>query len=185
MTLDIATAYEQERDTLLHDLAHLHEDQWSGPNLCAGWDVLDVAAHLLMPYELGVASLVGRMFTARFNFDRLALRWAVNDRRTPAELLRALAATSAAAFNVPGAGPLTISTPISPEAARPVPDDITGGKHAAPAALLTGLRWEATDAEWNFGHGLQIPGCVALAAGVQRCRAYCSAPKISYDSAAI
>ena len=110
-----------------------------------------------------------------FNFDRLALRWARNDRRTPAELLRALAATSTEAFNVPGAGslaplchltihaydirgPLNIDTPISPDAARPVLDDITGGKHAVPAALLAGLRLEATDAAWSFGQGRQVLG---------------------------
>ena len=175
MTHDNAEAYERERDIVLHDLAQLHEDQWAHPSLCPGWDVRDVAAHLLMPFELGVAGLFGRMFAARFNFDRLALRWARNDRRTPAELLRALAATSTEAFNVPGAGslaplchltihaydirgPLNIDTPISPDAARPVLDDITGGKHAVPAALLAGLRLEATDAAWSFGQGMPVLG---------------------------
>ncbi|WP_207345745.1 maleylpyruvate isomerase family mycothiol-dependent enzyme [Arthrobacter sp. E3] len=175
MTEDFAVLYEQERDIFVQDVSQLSELQWAQPSLRPGWAVRDVVAHLLMPFELGVAALLGRMVAARFNFDRLALQWAVNDGRTPNELLHVLAATKAKAFNVPGAGPLAplshltihaldirgplgIDTPISPAAARPVLDDITGGRHAVSAALLAELRLEATDAEWGFGHGRSVKG---------------------------
>lgn len=130
-----------------------------------------------MPFELAVPSLFGRMFAARFSFDRLALRWARNDRRTPAELVHALADTSTEAFNVPGAGPLAplchlaihahdirgplkIDTPVSAATARLVLDDVTGGKHAVPATVLAGLQLETTDADWSFGHGMRVLGPV-------------------------
>lgn len=175
MAEDIASAYAQERDLLLHDLAQLGEREWAHPSWCPGWDVRDVVAHLMMPYELGVAGVIGRMFTSRFSFDRLALKWARSDRRTPTRLLRALAATNVVAFTVPGAGPLAplchlsihaqdirgplgIKTPVSPAAARQVLDDIVLGKHAVPAQRIDGLRLEATDAQWSVGRGMNVSG---------------------------
>lgn len=175
MADDIAGVYAHERDIFLGDLAQLEEHQWAHPSLCPGWDVRDLVAHLLMPFELGVPAFLGRMVTARFSFDRLALTWAANDGRTPTELHQALATTTADAFNVPGAGPLAplshlsihahdirgplnIDTPIGPAAARRVLDDITQGKHAVSADLLTGLRVEAVDTEWSVGHGKEVIG---------------------------
>ena len=115
------------------------------------------------------------MFAARFAFDRLSFRWASRDRRTPGELQRTLAATTIAAFAIPGAGsrapichlaihaydirgPLGIQTPISPVAARGVLDEITRGKHAVPVERLDGLRFEAVDTEWGIGDGPVVAG---------------------------
>lgn len=175
MTENFDDAYEHERDIFVLDLVQLSESQWAHPSLCPGWNVRDVVAHLMMPFELGVPALLRGMLSARFNFDRFALEWARNDSRTPSELLHALAATNTAGFNVPGAsplsplshltihaydirGPLTIDTPISPAAALPVLDDITGGKHAVAATLLAELHLEATDADWSFGNGRSVKG---------------------------
>lgn len=91
MAEDIADTYARERDLLLRDLAQFGEGEWAHSSWCRGWDVRDVVAHLIMLYELG-AGVIGRMFTSRFSFDRLALKWARSDRRTPAQLLQALAA---------------------------------------------------------------------------------------------
>lgn len=171
----IARTYAHERDILLGDLAQLEQHQWSHPSLCSGWDVRDVVAHLLMPFELAIPAFLGRMLIARFSFDRLALTWAKNDRRTPADLQEALANTQADAFNVPGAGPLaplthlsvhaydirgplSIDTPITPAAARQVLDEITQGKHAISASLREGLHIEAADAGWSVGQGQHVIG---------------------------
>lgn len=175
MAEDIAVTYAQERDLLLHELAQLGEREWVHPSWCPGWDVRDVLAHLMMPYEIGVAGVIGRLFTSRFSFDRLALKWARSDRRTPSRLLQAFATTNVAAFNVPGAGPLAplchlsihaqdirgplaIETPVSPAAARQVLDDIVHGQHPVPAYRTDGLRLEAIDAQWSVGRGLKVSG---------------------------
>lgn len=55
-----------------------------------------------MPYELSVPGLLRRIVPARFDFDRLADRWARADRRTGPRLAVALGATTAAGFAVRG-----------------------------------------------------------------------------------
>lgn len=171
----IALAYVHERDSLTRDLTHLDEHEWTTPSLCTGWTVRDLVAHLLMPYELGGLAFLGRLVAARFNFDRLASDWARHDRRTGPELLRTLAKTTAAEFNVPGAGPLAplshltihaydvrgaldISTTVGAVAGRMVLDDVTAGKHSVPAGRLLGLHLRATDADWQLGEGKLVEG---------------------------
>lgn len=175
MTQDIADLYARERDAFVQDLTRLDEDQWASPSLCAGWSVRDLVAHLLMPFELSGAAFARRLLTARLSFDRLALHWARTDARTPLELRQALAATTAAGFTVPGAGPLAplahltihahdvrgplgIDTSVGPVAASRVLDDITHGKHAVPAGRLDGLHLRTTDASWQYGRGETVTG---------------------------
>lgn len=74
--------YAEERDRFVGDLRVLSNEQWARPSLCTGWSVRDLTAHLMMPYELSVPGLLRRIVPARFNFDRLADRWARADRRT-------------------------------------------------------------------------------------------------------
>lgn len=175
MAQDVDAAYVQERDSLVQDLARLERPKWAVASLCEGWSVRDVVAHLLMPYDLGGAAFLGRMLSARFNFDRLALNWAKKDRRTPDELRHALAATTVGGFNVPGAGPLAplshlaihahdvrgplrIDTALGTSPAQIVLDDITRGRHPVPADRLAGLHLQTTDAQWQFGDGMDVSG---------------------------
>ena len=137
-----------------------------------------MCAHLLMPYELGLGSFFVGLVRARFKFDRLADRWAKTDQRTGADLTRAIAETTAAGFAVPGAGelaplahlaihsgdarrPLGLAGRISPEAGSMVLNDLTSGKHSVGDELLSGLRFQATDADWSRGEGPEVRGDVA------------------------
>ncbi|TFD90734.1 maleylpyruvate isomerase family mycothiol-dependent enzyme [Cryobacterium psychrotolerans] len=188
-TTDVEALYTAERDRFAEDLAGLDDAAWQTPSLCRGWTVRDLCAHLLMPYELGFGSFIVGLAQARFNFDKLADRWARTDRRTGAELTRSIAKTSAAGFAVPGAGelaplahlaihsgdarrPLGLAGRISPEAGWMVLNDLTSGKHSVGDDLLRGLRFQATDADWSRGEGPEVSGDVAtLLSALNRRRA--------------
>ncbi|MCZ2404618.1 maleylpyruvate isomerase family mycothiol-dependent enzyme [Paenarthrobacter sp. Z7-10] len=137
-----------------------------------GWSVRDVAAHLLMPYELSVPGFVVRLIAARFNFDRLADRWARRDRRTGQELITSLAATTSVKFNVPGAGetaplchllahgedirrPLGIRTETNAESANAALPELA---RFAKSGLVDGLQFRSTDTGWSSGGGLPVAG---------------------------
>ena len=171
----IEALYAAERDRLTSQLEVLEESSWRAPSLCEGWSVRDVCAHLLMPYELGLGGFARHLLAARFDFDRLADRWARRDQRTGRELTEALGQTTAAGFAVPGAselaplahltihaedirGPLNLAGLIAPRAAVLVLDSLTQGKHSVGDHLLGGLRVVTTDVEWSRGEGPEVHG---------------------------
>ena len=172
MTSQIPALVDEERNRLITDLTGLTEEQWRTPSLCAGWTVRDVTAHLLMPYELSVPAFLTKMVAARFSFDRLADRWARSDTRSSQELIAALAATSSAKFNVPGAGeaaplchllahgedirrPLSIRTEPNTESSNAV---LTQLARFAKSHLVNGLQFQSTDTGWSSGQGLPVTG---------------------------
>lgn len=59
-----------ERAALAADLEALTDEQWRTPSLCAGWDVHDVAAHLVDNALATPVGVVWAMARARGNFDR-------------------------------------------------------------------------------------------------------------------
>lgn len=188
MASDIETAFAAERDQLVTQLRDLTEPQWATPSLCGGWTVRDVAAHLLMPYELSLPRFLVGMFRARFGFDRLADQWARADTRSGSQLVEAVAATKAAGFNVPGAGenaplshlflhaqdirqPLRLASTATTEGGRRVLNDLTQGKHAVDPATIEGLRLEAPDIGWSSGSGAAVTGPAAVLASALKGRA--------------
>lgn len=174
---DIATLVDAENEHLIAALDDLDHAQWSAPSLCAGWSIRDVVIHLLMPYELSFPRFLLKMAAARFDFDRLAHRWATEDARSPAEASSALRATAQQRFGVPGAPPEAplshlvihaedIYRPLGlrhgPSAASAiiVLDQQTGPRFrkSLPAGLLNGLAYTATDTDWTLGEGLDVTG---------------------------
>jgi uncharacterized protein (TIGR03083 family) len=177
---DVALRVDAERDRLLAVLDGLDDAQWATPSLCAGWSVRDLVVHLLMPYELSVPRFLLLMFRARFDFDRLADRWATTDRRPPAEVVAALRATAGRRFNVPGAPveaplshlmihaedvyrPLGVPSPADPRNAAIVLGQLTGpgGRGNFVPGLREGLALSATDTDWRSGAGLPVSGPAA------------------------
>lgn len=62
-----------ERRRLADELELLTDEQWDTQTGCGDWTVREVAAHLLMPFELSTAGFMKGMFRHGFSFDRLAL----------------------------------------------------------------------------------------------------------------
>lgn len=173
MSAALEDLYSHERDHFVADLTRLSQPQWEAPSLCQGWSVRDLCSHLLMPYELSTGRFLGGIVKARMNFDRLADRWVTQDDRSGPQLSAALAATTAAGFAVPGAGPLAplahltihsedvrrpLGLPGAVAAPSAVLDDVTSGKHSVGADRLSGLRFVATDADWSLGAGPEVAG---------------------------
>jgi uncharacterized protein (TIGR03083 family) len=101
---------QEARLPLVDLLASLGEAEWETPSLCAGWRVLEVAAHLAWasvdpPWAMAAGLLRARLQVNRLN-DENARRWA---RRGPApilEQLQANALSGAHPFGVPWPAPL-------------------------------------------------------------------------------
>jgi uncharacterized protein (TIGR03083 family) len=177
---DIDTRVAVERTALLAVLRGLDDVAWRTPSLCAGWTVRDLVVHLLMAYELSLPRFAGMMLRARFDFDRVADRWARGDTRSPAEVTQALHATAGRRFAVPGAPPeaplshlvvhaqdvyrpLGVASPTDPGSARIALDQLTGpwGRGQLVSGVLDGLAFSATDTDWHQGEGAEVRGPAA------------------------
>lgn len=166
---------DAERDQLLTVLDGLDDAAWVTPSLCTGWTVRDVAAHLLMPYELAVPKLLVGLVRARFSFDRFAANWATADPRTTSEISAALRNTGNRSFNVPGASPeselshlachaediyrpLGITNRTSANSREVVLNQLVSHRGGIQSGLLDGLRITATDVDWIHGDGRTVTG---------------------------
>jgi uncharacterized protein (TIGR03083 family) len=153
--------------------------QWQTPSLCAGWTVREVAAHLLMPLEIGLSSMVLLLLRERGSFDRVADRASRELARRPVEeivqVLREKADFPAAPPGVGVWGPFTDTCVHLRDAARPLGSDVsppvddwrltldflispTARRGFVPRGRLDGLTLEATDQDWIWGHGPTVAG---------------------------
>ncbi|MFC8181379.1 maleylpyruvate isomerase family mycothiol-dependent enzyme [Rhodococcus sp. NPDC057297] len=85
-------------------LGSLSETEWTHPTLCDGWTVEHLAAHLSMPFRIGLPRLMMAMISARGDFDRAADRLARRDieRMTRVQLVEVLHANVSTKWKVPG-----------------------------------------------------------------------------------
>lgn len=153
--------------------------QWAAPSLCAGWTVRDVAAHLVVPFEVSVPALLLEVVKARGSFERAMDRVSrrVGERPT-AEIVEVLRAHVDSRFTPPGQGP---EAPLADTAvhlrdvARPLRLDLTlpptiwrlvldyfmtsrSRRAFVPAARVAGLSFTATDQQWSGGVGQEVRG---------------------------
>lgn len=167
MGTDIGELVRIETARLADVLDGLDDAGWATTSLCAGWSVREVAAHLLMPYELSVPGFLLRMVRARFDFDAVADGLARGDARGHHALVAALRTTPARRFNVPGApaeAPLSHMTIHAEDVYRPLGADPAVEPDALDAALaqstrrpfvakglLDGLALATTDSAFRLG----------------------------------
>ena len=171
---DINQLVEVETERLADVLDSLDEAGWNTPSLCAGWRVREVVAHLLMPYQLSAPGFLVKMAAARFDFDRLAARWATRNGRSNRDLVDSLRATAHEKFNVPGAPaeaplshliihsediyrPLGTRPVISVDAANSTLDQTTR-RGFVKKGLLDGIALTTTDTGWSIGDGAEGTG---------------------------
>jgi uncharacterized protein (TIGR03083 family) len=77
--------YAEERADIHDFLASLSPGQWDAPSLCAGWQVRDVAVHLLVDgavQELGVTRALLMAARFRFSVHRINDWWVERNRGT-------------------------------------------------------------------------------------------------------
>ncbi|WP_322921963.1 maleylpyruvate isomerase family mycothiol-dependent enzyme [Nocardioides renjunii] len=129
-----------ERLALVADLDRLPDEQWRQPSLCAGWRVVDVAAHLAWTPVLGPTAGAAAMARHRFSMNAmiagLAVEWSSRGREAILAQLRTNAATGARPIGMPLVAalsdavvhgidvrrPLGLATSVPPDALGPVAD---------------------------------------------------------------
>ncbi len=171
-----ATADERRAQVVLYE--SLADEQWDAPSLCSGWRVREVLAHTTMPFRYSGGRVLRGVLAARGSFDRFADRAARRDaaRLGAAELLASLRDNVGSEWSPPGGGPLgalshDVIHGLDVSAALGIDD-----RHASPerCALvlsglrpkqlrlfgvdLTGVRLQATDADWSHGDGEVVEG---------------------------
>ncbi len=176
--MDTFAAIADERRTVADMLSKLTVEQQTTPSLCTGWSVRDVAAHLVMPMEVGMPTFLLTMLACRGDFDRANVRLTRRQAERPfEEIVEVLERRAASRFTPPGSGPeapltdllvhgldirwpLGLAREIPEERVRAVLTFLTGrsARGLVPRGLLAGLRFEADDMDWVHGHGPVVRG---------------------------
>ncbi len=177
MKNDVWPMVHAERAALIEDLAHLDDEQWEEPSLCAGWTVHDVVAHLVDTARTTRIGFVVGMVRARFDFDRQNARGLARERgASPQETLERLRQVATRTSTPPAhldtrlieevvhgediRRPLGLTRAYPQEAvirslrlqAR-TPASFGGAKE-----LTAGVRLTATDADLSIGAGPEVTG---------------------------
>lgn len=163
----VATTYSGLADLLTAAAA----DSWDAPSLCEKWLVRHVVAHVTMPVRLTFEQFGAEMAAAGGDFTVLSETVATRDAELAlADLLDQLRSPKLHAWQPPGGGAagalshavihsldVTIAlecpavTPIEAETA--VLDQLAAANGTLFGVDLSGVRLEATDAEWSWGNG--------------------------------
>jgi uncharacterized protein (TIGR03083 family) len=179
---DVAEAIALERSELVRDLAALDAAHWDEPSLCAGWNVRDVVGHLVYldrayahPSRFGLDTIRHGVSLNRA-LARTARAYAAG--RTNSELTDAISSArweKRFAFRAHPAPAMMLGEVVihGQDVRRPL-----GLQHAFPADILgavadvllrrsypwgrthrvTGVRMEASDADWSTGRGPVVGG---------------------------
>ena len=171
--MDLFSVIASERRSLADLLEDLTPDQQEAQSLCSEWTVKQVAAHLVMPMEVGMLGFMAAMLRHRGNFDVANNALARKQAQRPfAEIVEILRDKADHRFTPPGLGPeapltdvivhgLDITTPLG--LTHHVPDEHLAvaldhlaepsPKSRAASRQLNGVRLEADDIDWSHGDG--------------------------------
>ncbi|MEL4356821.1 MULTISPECIES: maleylpyruvate isomerase family mycothiol-dependent enzyme [unclassified Luteococcus] len=131
--MDLFSAIASERRSLADLLEPLTPDQQQAQSLCSEWTVKQVAAHLVMPMEVGMFGFMTAMLRHRGNFDAANDALAKKQAQRPfPEIVQILRDKADHRFTPPGQGPeapltdvivhgLDITTPLG--LSHPIPDE--------------------------------------------------------------
>jgi uncharacterized protein (TIGR03083 family) len=146
-------------------------DTWDAPSLCEMWLVRHVIAHVTMPVRLTPEQYGAEMAAAGGDFTVLSDTVATRDASLPvADLLDQLRSPVLHAWQPPGGGAagarnhavihsldvtIAVDRPAVPpaEAVTAVLDQLTAARGTWFGIDLTGVRLEAADTDWSWGHG--------------------------------
>ena len=177
----IATTTRREREALVDTLAGLSDGQWQTPSLCAGWRVVDVAAHLAWAPVLGPGAAVAALARHRFSINAMnrevAVEWSARGRDRILDQLRDNAQAGVRPTGMPPVAaladavvhgfdvrrPLGLSHPVPPEALAPLADfalatpwPLTAVVGGSARRRVADVRLVATDADWSHGSGPEV-----------------------------
>ncbi|MFE4399321.1 MULTISPECIES: maleylpyruvate isomerase family mycothiol-dependent enzyme [Streptomycetaceae] len=161
-----------ERRELAAVFAAFTWEQWNSPSLCGGWRVREVAAHLSTGFRHSTARTLLELARSGGNVHRMADRIARRDAAalSERELVAAMADHADHPWRPPVGGRiaalahdavhgLDITVALGLPARLPVARTTALLAGVSPRTLrffgarVDGVRLEATDAEWSYGHG--------------------------------
>jgi len=168
---DLQSLVAPTYDDLANLLAGGPAEAWDAPSLCERWQVRHVVAHVTMPARLTPEQFGAEMAAAAGDFAVLSNTVAARDAFLPlADLVNALRSPLLHEWQPPGGGAVAAlshavihSLDVTVALDRPV----VAPKEAVIAVLdqliaangewfgidLTGVRFEAADADWSRGSG--------------------------------
>ncbi|MFC3688727.1 maleylpyruvate isomerase family mycothiol-dependent enzyme [Aquipuribacter hungaricus] len=176
--MDTFAAIADERRAVADMLSGLTPEQQGTPSLCRGWSVHDVAAHLLMPLQVGMPMFLLTMLVCRGDFDRANDRLTRRQARRPFdEIVDMLRQRAGSRFTPPGSGPeapltdllvhgLDVRWPLGLRCDLPEDRVLTSlafltsrsARGLVADGTLDGLRFEADDVDWTHGRGPTVSG---------------------------
>ncbi|GLY07140.1 maleylpyruvate isomerase family mycothiol-dependent enzyme [Actinoplanes sp. NBRC 101535] len=160
-------------------LESLDDDAWHRETLCPGWTTHHMAAHFVQPMVLGFGRFLLTSLRYRGDTDRTVDHHTRRLARRPrAELIGLLREHAADRSDPPRVGPMgpfaetcvhlrDIARPLGLPADVPAAHwrillDYLTGPDPAPALVapgrLTGMRFVATDVDWQAGEGALVTG---------------------------
>jgi uncharacterized protein (TIGR03083 family) len=177
-TVDVLAAVADERRRVADLLDSLTPAQLEVPSLCGDWTVKQAAGHLVAAIEAPPTPLLPLILRSGFNLHRANSRVAVLTAARPAaELAAALRENAENPFRPPIVGypgqltdlqvhgqdmrrPLGLPHGLRPDRLRESLNFLVGGRAVgfAPKRRLAGLRFEATDLDWDWGTGPALAG---------------------------
>lgn len=171
------------REGFIDTLESLGPDAWAAPSLCAGWRVVDVAAHLawapVLSAGAGAVAMVRHGFSMNRMIARSAVDWSSRGREAILDQLRDNARTGARPVGMPPVAaladavvhgldvrrPLGLPGHVPPESLAPLADFTLGTPWPINAVVggsarrrVAGVRLVATDVAWSYGDGPEVRG---------------------------
>ncbi len=161
-------------DGLAALLASAPPETWDAPSLCENWQVRHVVAHVTMPARMTPEQFGAEMAAAGGDFTMLSNNVATRDARLPdADHLAQLrspvlhgwqpqegGAAGALSHAVIHSLDITVALEQPPvameEALIVILDELTGANGGIFGLDLSGIRFEAIDADWAWGSGQPV-----------------------------
>ena len=144
-----------ERRRLADDLERLTAEQWETQSQCAAWTVRQVAAHVIMPFEVSTLQFLVAMVKNRFDFDEVAIAKSADiaERHTTEELIATLRDNADSHWTppAPGLGKEVVLTEIVVHG-RDIRNAIGMESTVPPGtieAALAGIKDEATRRDYQ------------------------------------
>ncbi|MBD3946229.1 maleylpyruvate isomerase family mycothiol-dependent enzyme [Nocardioides ganghwensis] len=179
----LPTLTRTHREGFIDTLESLGPDAWAAPSLCAGWRVVDVAAHLawapVLSAGAGAVAMVRHGFSMNRMIARSAVDWSSRGREAILDQLRDNARTGARPVGMPPVAaladavvhgldvrrPLGLPGHVPSESLAPLADFTLGTPWPMNAVVggsarrrVAGVRLVATDVAWSYGHGPEVRG---------------------------
>jgi uncharacterized protein (TIGR03083 family) len=173
------TMIHEERARAADMLESLSPEQWTTDSLCAGWNVGQVAAHIMIAGEQTTGRFLTRLIGSGFRFDTMTQRDVRHVSQVPpGEIIARIRARTTTTNKPPAPAmamlgevvvhgtdirqPLGIEDDTSMEAKLACLNMFKNANFPVPGKkTVEGLRLRATDTDWSHGSGPEVSGPAA------------------------